>query len=143
MAHKAMVGGTAYDITGGRCLVGGTAYSVKKGRTLVGGTGYDVNFGSAKIPVYLDGHTDQLGYVVINGNQYYSGDGTTASEYVQAGDTIRFQSKYGYIWVMWFGVANNNDPAECIVPEGISQVYIKMVSNREYEEVEFIVTETA
>ena len=44
MAHKNMVGGTAYDTKGGRCLVGGTGYAVKKGRTLVDGTGYDVNF---------------------------------------------------------------------------------------------------
>lgn len=44
MAHKTLVGGTAYDITGGKCLVDGTGYSIKKGRTLVGGTGYDVNF---------------------------------------------------------------------------------------------------
>lgn len=44
MAHKTLVGGTAYEITGGKDLVSGTAYSKKKGRTLVGGTGYDINF---------------------------------------------------------------------------------------------------
>lgn len=44
MAHKSLVGGTAYDITGGRTLVGGTGYSISKGRTLVGGTGYDIAF---------------------------------------------------------------------------------------------------
>lgn len=46
MAHKNLVGGTAYDTKGGRCLVGGTGYNIKKGRTLVGGTGYDVGFAS-------------------------------------------------------------------------------------------------
>jgi len=45
MAHKNLVGGTAYDTKGGKCLVGGTGYAIKKGRTLVGGTGYDVAFG--------------------------------------------------------------------------------------------------
>ena len=45
MAHKALVNGTAYEVTGGKALVDGTAYSVTKGRTLVGGTGYDVSFG--------------------------------------------------------------------------------------------------
>ena len=44
MAHKSLVGGTAYDISGGRTLVGGTGYSISKGRTLVGGTGYDISF---------------------------------------------------------------------------------------------------
>lgn len=44
MAHKTLIGGTGYEITGGRCLVGGTGYNIKKGRTLVGGTGYDVEF---------------------------------------------------------------------------------------------------
>ena len=44
MAHKTLVGGTAYNVTGGKSMVSGTTYSIKKGRTLVGGTGYDINF---------------------------------------------------------------------------------------------------
>ena len=40
--HKTLIGGTAYEVKGGKCLVNGTAYSIKKGRTLVGGTGYDI-----------------------------------------------------------------------------------------------------
>ena len=44
MAHKVLIGGTAYDTKGGRCLVNGTGYSIKKGRTLIGGTGYDISF---------------------------------------------------------------------------------------------------
>ena len=46
MAHKILIGGTAYDIKGGKCLVGGTVYSIKKGRTLIGGTGEDIVFSS-------------------------------------------------------------------------------------------------
>ena len=46
MAHKTKAGGTAYEISGGKCKVNGTAYDVKKGRTKVGGTGYDVSFAS-------------------------------------------------------------------------------------------------
>lgn len=45
MAHGTLINGTAYGITGGKCLVGGTAYDIKKGRTLVGGTGYGIEFG--------------------------------------------------------------------------------------------------
>lgn len=45
MAHGTRINGTAYGITGGKCMVNGTAYSIKKGRTLIGGTGYDITFG--------------------------------------------------------------------------------------------------
>jgi hypothetical protein len=45
LAHKTKIGGTAYEISGGRTLVGGTAYSIDKGRTLVDGAGYDISFG--------------------------------------------------------------------------------------------------
>lgn len=44
MAHKTLIGGTAYEISGGRTLVNGTGYSIDKGRTLVGGTAYEVGF---------------------------------------------------------------------------------------------------
>ena len=44
MAHKTLIGGTAYNIVGGKSLVSGTAYNIKKGRTLVDGTGYNINF---------------------------------------------------------------------------------------------------
>lgn len=44
MAHKTLIGGTAYDITGGRTLVNGTGYNISKGRTLINGTGYDITF---------------------------------------------------------------------------------------------------
>lgn len=44
MAHKTLIGGTAYEIKGGKTLVGGTAYEIKGGKTLVGGTAYDISF---------------------------------------------------------------------------------------------------
>lgn len=44
MAHKTLVNGTAYEISGGKTLVNGTAYSIDKGKTLVGGTAYEVGF---------------------------------------------------------------------------------------------------
>ena len=47
MAHKTIINGTQYDISGGRTLVNGTAYQISGGRTLVGGTGYDISFGLA------------------------------------------------------------------------------------------------
>lgn len=42
MAHKTLISGTAYEISGGKTLVNGTAYSIKNGKTLVGGTNYEV-----------------------------------------------------------------------------------------------------
>lgn len=44
MGHKTLIGGTAYEITGGKTLVDGTAYSIKNGKTLVDGTAYEVGF---------------------------------------------------------------------------------------------------
>ena len=44
MGHKTLIGGTAYDISGGKTLIGGTAYDIKGGKTLIGGTGYDISF---------------------------------------------------------------------------------------------------
>lgn len=46
MAHKTKIGGTAYEISGGRTLIDGTGYSIDKGRAKVGGTGYDISFGT-------------------------------------------------------------------------------------------------
>lgn len=44
MAHKALIGGTAYEISGGKTLIDGTAYSIKNGKALVGGAVYDIEF---------------------------------------------------------------------------------------------------
>lgn len=45
MAHKTLVGGTAYNVSGGKSMVSGTVYNIANGKTLVGGTGYDISFG--------------------------------------------------------------------------------------------------
>ena len=68
MAHKTLINGTAYDISGGRELVNGTGYAKKKGRVLVNGTGYDIPFSSG-IPI----GTLPAGSVVkigVNGKAY-------------------------------------------------------------------------
>lgn len=46
MAHKTLVGGTSYEISGGKTLVNSTAYSISGGKTLVGGTAYKIGFGT-------------------------------------------------------------------------------------------------
>ena len=44
MAHKTLIDGTAYEISGGRTLVDGTTYSIDKGKTLVDGTAHEISF---------------------------------------------------------------------------------------------------
>ena len=62
MAHGTSINGTAYGITGGKCLVNGTSYSIKKGRTLIGGTGYDISF-RTPLSAYSEGD-------IVNINEY-------------------------------------------------------------------------
>lgn len=44
MAHKTLISGTAYSVTGGRELIGGTGYDCKAGKTLIGGTAFIIPF---------------------------------------------------------------------------------------------------
>lgn len=60
MAHKTIINGTAYEVTGGKCLVNGTVYSINKGRTLIGGTGYDITFGPSYDPVFANNTWEQI-----------------------------------------------------------------------------------
>lgn len=78
MAHKTLIGGTAYEIDGGKTLVDGTAYNIDKGRTLIGGTGYDISFGPP-IPtamLYSDGS-----FVFQLGNKADPSHGTLLASY--------------------------------------------------------------
>lgn len=45
MVHKTLIGGTAYEVSGGKTLIGGTAYNIVSGKTLIGGTAYEIGFG--------------------------------------------------------------------------------------------------
>ena len=87
--HKTLIGGTGYEITGGRTLVGGTWYSISKGRTLVDGTGYDISIGPGAIPVTITGSgAATYCQVVINGQTYTS---AASGIEVSAGDVITFR----------------------------------------------------
>lgn len=50
MAHKTLISGTAYSVSGGRELIGGTGYGCKAGKTLIGATAFTVPF-SKGIPL--------------------------------------------------------------------------------------------
>ncbi len=45
MAHKTLIGGTAYEISGGKTLISGTVYDITGGKTLIDGTAYEIGFG--------------------------------------------------------------------------------------------------
>ena len=47
MAHKTLVEGTAYEISGGRTLIGGTGHEITGGKTTVDGTVYNISFAVA------------------------------------------------------------------------------------------------
>lgn len=96
MAHKVLIGGTAYGIKGGKTMVNGTVYSIKKGRTLVGGTGYDILFSETYI-VSVSAWTYSEGYIrIFINNKFYTdldaftGDDTPARIAIKVnfGDTI-------------------------------------------------------
>ncbi len=44
MAHKTLIGGTAYEISGGKTLIDSTVYEIKNGKALVGGTVHEIGF---------------------------------------------------------------------------------------------------
>ncbi len=64
MGHKTLVGGTAYEISGGKVLVDGTGYSIDKGHTKVDGTGYDIAFGTS------------IGNLAVGSSVFFNVDGT-------------------------------------------------------------------
>lgn len=89
MAHKTLIGGTAYEIKGGRTLVNGTDYDIKAGKTLVGGTAYDVSFGepvTVNISLISGVANESLTYAEINGVKY---TGTKTGLQVMSGDIIK------------------------------------------------------
>lgn len=86
MAHKTLISGTAYSVTGGRELIGGTGYGCKAGKTLIGGTAFDVPFGQTEYVLTIRGGSAQRAgaYVTYGGQKY--GSGTLR---IPVGDSVR------------------------------------------------------
>ena len=89
MAHKAMIGGKAYEVSGGKTMVGGKVYSIANGKTMVDGKAYEIAFGGEMITVTISGTGGyNYCYVTINGTKYYRSatlqiePGTVISAYV-------------------------------------------------------------
>lgn len=142
MAHKILIGGTAYEVKGGKCLVNGTAYSIKKGRTLIGGTGYDITFGQVMpvkgdlITMNLDGTSRLYRVLSVNGNVCKvlgMWDGFT-SKYNKTSTTTNFNGttaqKYEgstldtYLNTTWYNRLSN-EAKNAIVPENVVQYCYK------------------
>lgn len=68
MAHKTLIDGTAYGISGGKTLIDGTAFSIKGGKTLVDGTAYEVGLAQNAI-ITITGDSNYTS-VVIDGVTY-------------------------------------------------------------------------
>jgi hypothetical protein len=133
MASKTRVGGTNYEVKGGKCRVSGTNYSIKKGRTLVGGTGYDISFAPSVVLVSIgapDGNQASRS-VKINGATYTE---SASGIEVMSGDAITFMvrgynsSNYGEVVINGTQVLKVTNPNpqnyEWTVPKGIAAISI-------------------
>lgn len=75
MAHKTIIGGTAYKIKGGRDLIDGTGYDKKQGKALVDGTARAISFAPTEYILTISGgSTESHGaYAQYGGTKYASG----------------------------------------------------------------------
>lgn len=88
MAHKTLIGGTAYEISGGKTLVNGTAYKIEKGKTLVGGTAYELG---VMVTITINGGTDafySFAEVSIDGFKY-GGKYAVGSNFITVCDNVQ------------------------------------------------------
>ena len=118
MAHKTLVGGTAYNITGGKSMVSGTTYNISGGRTLVGGTGYNISFsgGEPTAMLYSDGtFVFQEGDIVEEGKtltaSYTDFNITTSPPWFNSSSTfttVRFDTEIAPVGMyQWFSGSRN------------------------------------
>ena len=140
MAQKTLIGGTAYEISGGTTLIDGTIYQIGGGRTLVDGTGYDISFSSgvlAKINKDNIAYSFYYDLVTVNGVDYAINKLSSPVEvYVNAGDVISTYRLIKTSYAQYYGVrvykkdgtilANDNTGCyyDYTVPDNISAVNI-------------------
>lgn len=151
MAHKTLINGTSYEITGGRAKVDGTGYEIKSGKTLVDGTEYGVGFGPAMatITVTGTGSSDcvRIYHVENNWETYYEPTTFTA----KIGDTISCEliecwySQYLYInGEMMEGGYGENDIyyTYTVVSDAVIDLYQYDGSTKRDREGKITITET-
>lgn len=91
MGQKVEVGGTGYDLKGGKPLIGGTAYAIKKGRTLIGGTGYDIKISGDTLVVIIEGVQDNTASDV-----YIDGTNITGSKTLEVNRSSQVELHASY-----------------------------------------------
>ena len=107
MAHKTLIGGTAYEIDGGKAMVDGTVYEIDHGVANVDGTAYEVGFGPATVTLTIDTVFGNEIYVGVNNFistscRYTTPTGengtlTSKGDYeFPIGTTICIEMEYGY-----------------------------------------------
>lgn len=84
MAHKTLISGTAYSVTGGRELIGGTGYDCKAGKTLIGGTAYEIKFKPSEYTITLTGSGGKITYNGVEQNGTFT---------VTAGDSVTIKAR--------------------------------------------------
>lgn len=95
MAHRTLINGTGYDISGGREMIGGTGYAKKGGRTLIDGTVYEIGF-AKKFTVTITGefYATQYG---AKGYVKIAGTSVPVGEYqVESGTEIEVRAGYDF-----------------------------------------------
>lgn len=88
MAHKTLISGTAYSVTGGRELIGGTGYGCKGGKTLIGGTAFTIPFGPKQCTIIITGSGEGYSAVEIAGTYYQ----TATTLVLEAGTVIKMHT---------------------------------------------------
>jgi hypothetical protein len=74
MSHFVNIGGTAYEVIGGRTLVDGTEREILLGKTLIDGTEYDIPF-TKTITLSSNTYNDnRVGFIAIDGVKYTDED---------------------------------------------------------------------
>ena len=95
MAHKTLINGTAYEISGGKTLVDGTGYEISKGATLVDGAAYEIPFGAQSgITIRLGGTvsgSEDFAHICFNAHE----DGAFLC--ITSDGKVRFESPAGYL----------------------------------------------
>lgn len=139
MAHKTLINGTAYSVSGGKTLVNGTGYSIKNGKTLVGGTAYAIGFAApmAKLTIDCNAQTSQVSsYITVNGITIYNTNSDTTLE-VPVGSVVTCTishmdsglSSYSYIKVNGTKVLSGKTGSYNYVVTGNAKIEIKDQKN--------------
>lgn len=136
MAHKILVDGTNFGITGGKNLIDGTEYSISGGKTLVDGTEYDILFeppyeGSVSIEI-TDSDSNNVCHVTIGATRYEDIQNSYIGVYSTTNAVIVFGVSGFASWIKIDGeYLAQSSPGEYnwTIPYGVQKISISMSSS--------------